>query len=58
MAEYDASGTMLARHVHGPAAGVDDPLVSYAGASTSANNARYLYADARGSIVLTTALSD
>ncbi len=30
VAEYDASGTMLARHVHGPAAGVDDPLVSYA----------------------------
>ncbi len=31
VAEYDAGGTLLARHVHGPAAGVDDPLVSYAG---------------------------
>lgn len=54
VAEYDASGVMLARHVHGPAAGVDDPLVSYAGASTSAANVRYLYADARGSVVLDT----
>jgi len=54
VAEYDASGTMLARHLHGPAAGVDDPLVSFAGSSTVLNNARFLYSDARGSIVFTT----
>ena len=54
VAEYDANGTMLARHLHGPAAGVDDPLVSYAGSSTIRNNATFLYSDARGSIVYTT----
>jgi hypothetical protein len=44
--EYSTSGTMLARHIHGPASGVDDPLVSYAGASTTnAATRRYLYAD-------------
>lgn len=52
IAEYDLSGAMLARYVHGPAAGVDDPVVSYAGASTSLGNARFLYPDLRGSIVL------
>ena len=45
---------MLARHLHGPAAGVDDPLVSYAGSSTIRNNATFLYSDARGSIVYAT----
>ncbi len=54
VAEYDASGTMLARYLHGPAAGVDDPLVSFAGSSAVASNATLLYADARGSIVFTT----
>jgi RHS repeat-associated protein len=49
--KFNASGTVLARHAHGPAAGVDDPLVSYNGASTSINNARFLQSDARGSIV-------
>lgn len=53
IAEYDASGTMLQRHVHGPASGADDPLISYAGSSISTTNAHFLYADARGSIVLT-----
>ncbi|BDW81410.1 hypothetical protein MACH24_08480 [Erythrobacter sp. Dej080120_24] len=51
VAEFNASGAVLARHAHGPAAGVDDPLVSYNGASISINNARFLQNDARGSIV-------
>jgi RHS repeat-associated protein len=51
VAEYNSAGTMLQRHVHGPAAGADDPLINYAGASTTLGNARFLYADARGSIV-------
>jgi RHS repeat-associated protein len=53
VAEYDASGTMLARHIHGPAAGADDPMVSYAGSSVASTNAKFLYADPRGSVVFT-----
>ena len=51
VAEYNASGTMLQRHVHGPAAGVDDPLVTYSGTGNAVTSARFLYADPRGSIV-------
>ena len=52
VAEHNGSGTMLARHVHGPNPGVDDPLVEYVGASTAASQRRHLYSDPRGSIVL------
>lgn len=45
--EYDTSGALMRRYVHGP--GVDEPLVWYEGASTS--DKRHLYADERGSIV-------
>ena len=45
--EYNTSGTLLRRYVHGP--GVDEPLVWYEGASTS--DKRHLYADERGSLV-------
>lgn len=52
VAEYnEATGAMNARHVHGPAAGVDDPMVSYAGSATGYGDAKFLYADPRGSIV-------
>ena len=51
VAEYTESGGMIQRYVHGPAAGVDDPLVSYAGSSTAYSIARFLQSDARGSIV-------
>jgi RHS repeat-associated protein len=51
VAEYNSAGTMLQRHVHGPAAGVDDPLVTYSGTSNAITAARFLYADPRGSIV-------
>jgi RHS repeat-associated protein len=51
VAEFNSSGTLLARYLHGPAQGVDDPLVSYDGTSASYTNARFLQSDARGSIV-------
>ena len=54
VAEYNASGAMLARYIHGPAAGADDPIAEYTGSSTAASARRNLYADARGSIVLST----
>ncbi|MBZ9612848.1 RHS repeat domain-containing protein [Rheinheimera maricola] len=47
VAEYNASGALLNRYIHG--AGTDDPLVWYTGTGTS--NKRYLLADERGSIV-------
>ncbi len=52
--EYLSSGAMAARYIHGPDAGADDPLVAYGGSSTSLGNARFLFADPRGSIVLRT----
>ena len=45
---------MLRRYVHGPVEGVDDPMVWYEGASTAASNARFLYADERGSVIAVT----
>lgn len=52
--EYNSAGTMLKRYIHGPAAGADDPLVEYNGAAVTASIRRNLYADAHGSIVLST----
>ena len=52
--EYNASGTMLHRYIHGPAAGIDDPIAEYAGSSTAVSARTNLYTDARGSIVLRT----
>ncbi|MBL4800722.1 MAG: RHS repeat-associated core domain-containing protein [Emcibacter sp.] len=51
VAEYDGSGTVLRRYVHGP--GLDAPLVWYEGASVidSAMDRRWLHADERGSII-------
>ncbi len=48
--EYDGSGALLRRHVHGPA--VDEPLVSYDGAGTT--NRAWLIADALGSVIAST----
>ena len=50
IAEYNPSGTMQARYVHGP--GMDQPLVRYDGAGTS--NKQSLHADERGSVVAAT----
>ncbi|MBA3811548.1 MAG: RHS repeat-associated core domain-containing protein [Caulobacteraceae bacterium] len=47
VAEYDASGNILRRHVFGP--GVDEPLVWYQGPGTS--DRRWLRADDAGSII-------
>lgn len=55
VAEYNASGTMLKRYVHGPQEGVDDPIAEYSGATTATSARRNLYADPRGSIVFSTA---
>jgi RHS repeat-associated protein len=51
IAEYDANGVRLRRHVFGP--GIDEPLVTYEGSGVSGNE-RYLHADERGSIVAIT----
>ena len=47
VAEYDGSGTLKRRYVHG--ANVDEPLVWYEGSGLS--DRRHLHADAEGSIV-------
>jgi RHS repeat-associated protein len=51
VAEYDASGNLLRRYVHGP--GVDEPLLWYEGSTLV--NRRQLRADHQGSVV---AISD
>ena len=50
VAEYNSSGAMLKRYIHGSAAGADDPLVKYEGASVASSARRYLYGDERGSM--------
>lgn len=47
VAEYNNSGTLTRRYVHG--AGIDAPLVMYEGSGTTTR--RWLHADERGSIV-------
>jgi RHS repeat-associated protein len=54
IAEYNASGTMLRRYVHGSNIDADDPLIVYEGAAVSDGARRYLHADPRGSIVAVT----
>ncbi len=49
VAEYDGSGNLLRRYVHGQ--DTDEPLVWYEGSSFSTPN--YLHADASGSIIAT-----
>jgi RHS repeat-associated protein len=49
LAEYDGSGTLLRRYVHGP--GVDEPLVWYEGTGTATKT--WLYGDHLGSLVAT-----
>ncbi len=46
-AEYNGSGTVLKRYVHGPA--TDEPLVWYEGSGTS--DRRWLHGDAQGSVI-------
>jgi RHS repeat-associated protein len=51
-AEYDGTGIMTARYVHGSNAAADDPLVWYTDAGTT--NKRWLHSDHLGSIVAAT----
>jgi len=55
IAEYNGSGALLRRYVHGP--GVDEPVVWYEGSQVSAANRRYLHANHQGSIVAVTGAS-
>jgi RHS repeat-associated protein len=48
--EYNSTGTMLDRHVHGLGAG-DDPMIRYAGSNAAHDRGEHLYADRLGSIV-------
>lgn len=50
--EYNISGALLRRYAHGSDAGADDPISWFDGSSAAASNARHLYSDPRGSIVL------
>ncbi len=50
VAEYNASGTLLKRYIHG--IGSDDPLLSFDGSNTTSPT--YLLADERGSIIAET----
>ncbi|MBL8537069.1 MAG: RHS repeat-associated core domain-containing protein [Hyphomonadaceae bacterium] len=47
IAEYNASGALLRRYVHGP--GVDEPIVWYEGSGTT--DRRWLHADRLGSVI-------
>jgi RHS repeat-associated protein len=47
IAEYNGSGTLLRRYVHGP--GIDEPIVHYEGTGTT--DKRWLYAAERGSVM-------
>lgn len=47
VAEYDGSGNVLRRYMHG--AGVDEPVLQWEGSGT--NDPRWLHADERGSII-------
>lgn len=49
VAEYNSSGQLLRRYVHGP--GIDEPLVWYEGTGTGSAARRHLHADHQGSIV-------
>jgi RHS repeat-associated protein len=52
VAEYDGSGTLTNRYVHGSNAAADDPLVWYVGAGLTSRH--FLHADHLGSIVAVT----
>jgi len=53
-AEYNSSGTMLRRYVHGSNVEADDPLIWYEGSALGTTTRRYIHADPRGSIVAVT----
>ena len=52
--EYDASGNLLRRYVHGTDAGADDPVAWYEGASFTGAAERFMRPDWQGSIAVVT----
>lgn len=50
VAEFNSTGAMLNRYVHGLSAG-DDPMIRYAGSNAARISAEYLYGDRLGSVV-------
>ncbi len=52
--EYDSSGNLLRRYVHGADLKADDPIAWYEGASFAAANERFMRPDWQGSIVQVT----
>ncbi len=54
IAEYDQTGTMLRRYVHGPNTGADTPLVWYEGPTMDQASARMLNTDLQGSVTSVT----
>ena len=50
IAEYDGSGTLMRRYVHG--AGEDDPLVWQEGSGLGIGTRRHLYVDHQGSVIM------
>ncbi len=52
VAEFNGSGTMLKRYLHGP--GVDEPMAWFDGATIGTANRHDLFANAQGSIVAVT----
>jgi RHS repeat-associated protein len=54
VAEYDQTGTMLRRFVHGPNTGADTPLVWYEGQTMDQSAARMLSTDLQGSVTSVT----
>jgi RHS repeat-associated protein len=48
VAEYNGTGTLLKRYVHGP--GVDEPVAQYDGTTVGLASRRYMLPDERGSI--------
>lgn len=54
VAEYNSSGTILARYVHGTNADADDPLIWYDGSTVIPGKRRFLMANHQGSIIAVT----
>ena len=49
VAEYSSTGAVVNRYVHGP--GLDEPIVSYTGATVGSSTRNYLHADRQGSVI-------
>lgn len=54
VAEYNGSGTMIARYIHGTNADADDPLIWYDGSTVIPGKRRFLLANHQGSIIAMT----